>query len=188
MSRRSRLVAIIPRLPSLRELPSSWGSTRRATSRGSFLLGAIAAHFAEQSTTTAPRLERVRLPIVGVPVPGDDERMVIEARPHGSVLAPPQLENVPGAQALYVRGRSMEPRYYPGELVYINPTSPLNRGDFVLALVREPQFGAPIGYVRQYLGEDTRHVRLATLKPQRDYAVDRKALVSIAKIVGSGLL
>lgn len=156
--------------------------------KGQFSLGAIAAHFAEPSTTTAPRLERVRLPIVGVPVPGDDERMVIEARPHGSVLAPPQLENVPGAQALYVRGRSMEPRYYPGELVYINPTSPLNRGDFVLALVREPQFGAPIGYVRQYLGEDTRHVRLATLKPQRDYAVDRKALVSIAKIVGSGLL
>jgi transcriptional regulator with XRE-family HTH domain len=153
-----------------------------------FLLGDVAARFAEQSTRAATQLERVRLPIVGVPVPGDDERVVIEARPHGTVLAPPQLENVPGAQAFYVRGRSMEPRYYPGELVYINPASPLNRGDFVLALVREPQFGAPIGYVRQYLGEDTRHVRLATFKPQRDYTIDRKALVRIAKIVGSGLL
>jgi transcriptional regulator with XRE-family HTH domain len=150
--------------------------------------GEIAARFAEPSTGFLSRPEGPRLPIVGVPVPGDEERLVVESRPHGSVPAPPQLENVPGAQALYVRGRSMEPRYYPGELVYINPASPLNPGDFVLALVREPQFGAPIGYVRQYLGEDARHVRLATLNPKRNHAIDRKALVSIAKIVGSGLL
>ena len=155
---------------------------------GRFLLGALPDALEEQSSGLIPRLERVRLPIFGVPVPGDDERVVIESRPHGSVLAPPQLENVPGAQALYVRGRSMEPRYYPGELVYINPSSALNPGDFVLALIREPQFGAPIGYVRQYLGQDTRHIRLATLAPKREHSIDRKTLVSLAKIVGSGLL
>jgi transcriptional regulator with XRE-family HTH domain len=153
-----------------------------------FSLGNVAPGLAEETLGFFGRTERVRLPIIGVPVPGDDERIVVEPRPHGSVLAPPQLENVTGAKALYVRGRSMEPRYYPGELVYINPASPPNPGDFVLALVREPQFGAPIGYVRRYLGEDTRHIRLATLNPRRDHAIDRKALVSIAKIVGSGLL
>ena len=82
----------------------------------------------------------------------------------------------------------MEPRYYPGELVYINPARPPNPGDFVLVLVREPQFAAPIGYVRQYLGEDARPVRLATLNPKHDHTVDRKVVVSIATIVGSGLL
>jgi phage repressor protein C with HTH and peptisase S24 domain len=132
--------------------------------------------------------DRVRLPIVGAPVPGDEERMTIDGQPHGFILAPPQLERVPGAQALYVRGRSMEPRYYPGELVYLNPARPPNPGDFVLVLVREPQFAAPIGYVRQYLGEDARGARLTTLNPKHDYTVDRKALVSIVTIVGSGLL
>jgi transcriptional regulator with XRE-family HTH domain len=136
----------------------------------------------------APAFARVRLPIIGVPIPGDEERVIIGSSPHGSVLAPPQLENVLGAQALYVRGRSMEPRYYPGELVYLNPTKPPNPGDFVLAQVSEPHFADPIGYVRQYLGEDSGHIRLATLNPKRQHTVDRKALVSLATIVGSGLL
>ena len=156
--------------------------------KGQFSLGAIAAHFAEPSTTAAPRLERVRLPIVGVPVPGDEERMMIDARPHGSVLAPPQLENVPGAQALYVRGRSMEPRYYPGELVYINPTSPLIlaisfwRWSVSRNLARQSAMCGSI-LVKTPAMSGWRH-----LSPKRDYAVDRKALVSIVKIVGSGLL
>src|SRR5579863_10108066 len=60
---------------------------------GRFLLGPVPTALAEQSSGLIPRLERVQLPILGVPVPGDDERVVIESRPHGSVLAPPQLEN-----------------------------------------------------------------------------------------------
>lgn len=148
----------------------------------------IAESFAQKVRRRSARHERVRLPIYGVAVPGDEDRTVVDGQPHGFILAPPQLEAVAGAQALYVRGRSMEPRYYPGELVYINPARAPNPGDFVLALVREPRFASPIGYVRRYLGEDSRHVRLATLNPKRHYAVDRKALVSIATIVGSGLL
>jgi transcriptional regulator with XRE-family HTH domain len=129
-----------------------------------------------------------RLPVVGLPVPGDEERVIVDGQSHGSVPAPPQLENIPGAQVLYVRGRSMEPRYYPGELVYINPTRPPNPGDFVLALVSEPQFAAPIGYVRQYLGEDAGQVLLATFNPKHEQRVVRKHVVSIATIVGSGFL
>jgi transcriptional regulator with XRE-family HTH domain len=150
--------------------------------------GAPRFGFARQQGRMTAAAERVRLPIVGVPVPGDEERIIVDAQSHGSIVAPPQLENVPGARALYVRGRAMEPRYYPGELVYINPTRPPNPGDFVLALVREPHFTAPIGYVRQYLGEDPGEVRLAILNPKRDQRIARKDLVSIATIVGSGLL
>jgi transcriptional regulator with XRE-family HTH domain len=130
---------------------------------------------------------RLRLPIVGAPVPGDEERIIIDGQSHGFVLAPPQLEHVPGSRALYVRGRSMEPRYYPGELVYISPRRP-NPGDFVLALVREPRFAAPIGYIRQYLGEDSGQVLLATLNPKGEQRIAREDVVSVSTIVGSGLL
>ena len=68
------------------------------------------------------------------------------------------------------------------------PLRPPNPGDFVLVLVREPQFATPIGYVRQYLGEDADESGWATLNPKRAAAINRKALVSIATIVGSGLL
>jgi transcriptional regulator with XRE-family HTH domain len=132
--------------------------------------------------------ERPRLPIVGAAIPGDQERIILDSQPHGSVAAPPQLENVPGAQALYVRGRSMEPRYFPGELIYVDPRRRPNPGDFVLVLVHEANYSAPIGYVRQYLGERSGKVRLVTFSPKREHLVSQDDLVSIHTIVGSGLL
>ena len=132
--------------------------------------------------------KRVRLPIIGLPTPRDDERIIIDGSIRGEILAPPQVENVAGAKAVYVQGRSMEPRYYPGEVVYLNPGRPPNSGDFVLVTVKEPNYPAPIGYIRQYLGEDLVHIHLCTLNPKRQHLIPRQNLVGIATIVGSGLL
>lgn len=131
--------------------------------------------------------KRARLPIVGLPAPGDKERIIIDGSSRGEILAPPQLENVPGAKAVYVRGRSMEPRYYQGEVVYLDPNRPPNPGDFVMVTVKEPNYPADIAYIRQYLGEDLVHVHLATLNPKRDHLIARQNLVGMATIVGSGL-
>lgn len=130
---------------------------------------------------------QARLPIIGLPAPGDEERIIIDVGTHGEIAAPPQLENVAGAQAVYVRGRSMEPRYYQGELVYLHPSRPPNPGDFVLVTVKEPNFPAPVGYIRQYLGADMIHLHLGTLNPKKRHLVARDDLVSMATIVGSGL-
>ena len=131
---------------------------------------------------------RERLPLIGTPVRGDDERIVLDGKTHGFVSCPSGLAGVAGAHAAYVRGRSMEPRYYPGELIYVDPTRPPNPGDFVLAVVREQQFAAPVGYVRRYLGEGSGEVQVATLNPKRTRHIPRKALVSLNTIVGSGVL
>lgn len=50
--------------------------------------------------------------LLGLPAPGDNERIIIDGSIRGEISAPPQLENVPGAKAVYVRGRSKELRYY----------------------------------------------------------------------------
>jgi transcriptional regulator with XRE-family HTH domain len=136
-----------------------------------------------------PRARRqTRLPIVGLPAPGDDERIVIDGGRRGDIPTPPQLDNVSGAFAVYVRGRSMEPRYYEGEVIYLNPGRPPNIGDFVLVTVTEPRSSAQLGYIRQYLGEDLVHIHLATLNPKKKHVVARDSLVGMATIVGSGLL
>ncbi len=135
-----------------------------------------------------PLAERARLPIIGLPAPGDDERILVDEQPHGEIVAPPQLEGVVEARAVYVRGRSMEPRYYPGEIVYLHPLRPPNPGDFVFLTVREPGFAAAVGYIRQYVGQDLVHVRTLALNPKHEHLVAREDLVGIATIVGSGLL
>jgi transcriptional regulator with XRE-family HTH domain len=131
--------------------------------------------------------KRARLPIVGLPAPGDEGRIIIDGNAHGEILAPPQLEYVTGAKAVYVRGRSMEPRYYPGEVVYLHPSRRPNPGDFVLVTLQEPDYPAHIGYIRQYLGEDLVHIRLCTLNPKREHLIARQNLINMATIVGSGL-
>jgi len=128
-----------------------------------------------------------RLPIVGSPAPGDEERILVDDRPHGEILAPPQLEGVKGAKAVYVRGRAMEPRYYAGEVIYLNPARSPNPGDFIFITVREPAFAAEVGYVRQYLGSDLVSVRVSTLNPKREQLIPRHEVVAIATVVGSGL-
>jgi transcriptional regulator with XRE-family HTH domain len=132
--------------------------------------------------------KRWRLPIIGLPAPADDERILVDDHPHGEVIAPPQLEGVAEARAVYVRGRSMEPRYYAGEIVYLHPLRPPNPGDFIFLTVREPGFAAAVGYIRQYVGEDLVHIRALALNPKHEHLIAKQDLVTMTTIVGSGLL
>ena len=144
---------------------------------------------ADREQRPAPREvldTRPRLPIVGSPSPGDDERILIDNASYGEILSPPQLEGVNGAKAVFVRGRSMEPRYFAGEVVYLHPRRP-NPGDFVLITLIEPGYQTKVGYIRQYLGEDLVSLRLATLNPRKEDLVERKNVVAMETIVGSGL-
>jgi transcriptional regulator with XRE-family HTH domain len=142
---------------------------------------------AERTVSRRPFGRRPRLPVVGFPAPGDEERILVDETPRGEILAPPQLEDVKGAKAVYVRGRAMEPRYYAGEVVYLHPTRPPNPGDFVFIAVREPGFPAAVGYLRRFVGEDILSICVSTLNPRREELVPREVVVDIATVVGSGL-
>ena len=142
----------------------------------------------QQAHSRGPLGKRARLPVIGLPAPGDEDRILVDEHPHGEVVAPPQLEGVAAARAVYVRGRSMEPRYYPGEVVYLHPAREANPGDFVFVTVREPGFPTPVGYIRQYLSRDLVHIHTLALNPKREHLVAVEDLLGIATIVGSGLL
>ena len=55
---------------------------------------------------------------------------------------PPNLAGAAQAYAVYVTGSSMEPRYFPGELVHVHPGKPVSIGDFVLVQVRPEEGGS----------------------------------------------
>jgi phage repressor protein C with HTH and peptisase S24 domain len=72
------------------------------------------------------------------------------------VRRPETLATAKDIYALYVEGSSMEPRYFPGDLVYINPNKPPRSGDVIVVQSKyhdEHQIEATIGvYVKKIDG------------------------------------
>ena len=168
---------------------AQWESGRSVPSRAMALriqkllgISPTAPEDEERTLSRRPFGRRPRLPVVGSPVPGDEERILVDETPRGEIL-----EDIKGAKAVYVRGRAMEPRYYAGEVVYLHPTRPPNPGDFVFIVVQESGFPAAIGYIRQFVGSDLVSIRISTLNPRRQELIPRQAVVEITTVVGSGL-
>ena len=72
------------------------------------------------------------LPVLGQAKAGYTGIFIGNGEPMMLTDRPPNLVGVRNAFAVYVRGESMEPRYFDGELVMINPMKPVRRGNFVL--------------------------------------------------------
>jgi len=71
-------------------------------------------------------------------------------------------------------------------LVYLRPGKAPNPGDFVFVTFKAEGFAAPVGYIRQFLGEDSTHIRLRRLNPRDDHLLPREVLIDMNTIVGSG--
>ena len=68
------------------------------------------------------------IPAYGHAVGGKDGEFILNGNQVTEVLAPASLSSVPDAYAVYVVGDSMEPRYFAGEVVFVNPRLPIGRG------------------------------------------------------------
>src|SRR5262249_11460080 len=79
------------------------------------------------------------------------------------IVRPPSLAGVSNAFALYVDGESMEPRYYAGETLYVNPNRPLTRGCFVAVELADGQC-----LIKQFLRRNDDHLVLAQFNPPKE--------------------
>jgi Peptidase S24-like len=74
-----------------------------------------------------------QIPIRGAARGGGDQEMFLEDGPIGYTPRPANLGGVRSANAIYMVGDSMDPRYEPGWLLHVNPFKPPTRGrDVVL--------------------------------------------------------
>src|SRR5262249_41688197 len=71
------------------------------------------------------------LPVLGAVKGGADAFYFNDGEPKEYVVRSPGLMGVSNGFALYVCGDSMVPRYYAGEILYVNPNRPPTRGCFV---------------------------------------------------------
>jgi phage repressor protein C with HTH and peptisase S24 domain len=132
------------------------------------------------------RFGGARIPAYGQAVGGRDGEFILNGNRIVDVLAPPSLQGVPDAYAVYVVGDSMEPRYFAGEAVFVNPRLPVRVGDFVVAQIAADEGEPPLAYVKRYTGQNEKSLRLEQLNPPKKLTFAADRLVSIHRIVMSG--
>ncbi|KPF47088.1 phage repressor protein [Rhizobium sp. AAP43] len=104
------------------------------------------------------------------------------------VRRPPALVGTRDIYALFVEGVSMEPQYFPGDLIYVNPHKPPRSGDIVVIQCRnsanEPS-EATLGIFR---GTNTKFVVIGKRNPVADIEISRETVKSIHKVLSNNEL
>ncbi|MBX6323433.1 MAG: helix-turn-helix domain-containing protein [Rhodospirillaceae bacterium] len=129
-----------------------------------------------EAVPAAPR----DLPVMGAVKGGAEGFYFNEGEPKEYVLRPAALAGASNAFALYVDGDSMEPRYFAGEVVYVNPNRPLSRGCFVAVEMKDGQ-----GLIKQFVKRTDDDVVLRQFNPPRDLRLHARDVKQLYRIVGS---
>ncbi|WP_342640918.1 XRE family transcriptional regulator [Rhodoligotrophos ferricapiens] len=118
------------------------------------------------------RLPRQRIPLYGGAIGGSDGRFVLNGHKLKDVLAPPSLEGVRNAYCVYQYGTSMEPRYFAGEVHFVNPNLPVRRGDFVVAQIMDEEGEPPAAFVKRFISWNSKELILEQYEPRENWTSD----------------
>jgi len=138
-----------------------------------FLFGDTAP-VAGVAETHAPYIAEPGTLSATVPLLGTD------GAPAAQIKAPPSLIDVKGAYAMYAKDGSMEPRYFEGDLVYVNPVQPARLNDFVVARLVAGGF-----LIRRLIGRTEEKVILERYNPASSDEIERGAILDLHRILNS---
>ena len=142
-----------------------------------------------------------RTPLLGIPPANPADKVPVMGMAEGGeegwslwngdivdyLQRPPTLSGAPNGYATYVFGTSMEPRYHPGEVIYVHPGKPVTIGSYVLVQVKAKHEGEPPGALVKRLSRRTaQKIVLEQFNPAKTFEIPLKDIVSIHRIVGSG--
>ncbi len=127
-----------------------------------------------------------KIPVYGQAVGGMDGEFVMNGNRLEDVFAPPSLSSVAGAYAVYVAGESMEPRYFDGEIVFVNPVKRVRRGDFVVAQIQVEEHGPIMAYVKRFIRWNAQELVLAQYNPEKELHFAADQVVTVHLVVMGG--
>lgn len=132
-------------------------------------------------TTSGPMI-----PVYGSAVGGLDGEFEMNGSFLYEVLAPPSLSPIKGAYAVQVVGDSMEPRYFDGEVVFVDPTRRVKRGDFVIVQIKREEEGPLLAYVKRFIRHNVNELVLEQYNPAKELRFNSTEVHSVHFIVMGG--
>jgi hypothetical protein len=129
---------------------------------------------------------RKRIELQGRGQGGDDGEIVLGGGPVGYADMPPSLEGVRGAFGVYIHGDSMVPRYFSGDIVFMNPVRPTNPGDFVLIEIQREDEDTSRGFVKRLVTKNQKEVVVEQYNPPKRIRFPRRLVKNIYYILRPG--
>lgn len=127
------------------------------------------------------------IPLYGHAVGGVDGEFVLNGNVLDQILAPPGLSPTRGAYAVTCQGESMEPRYFDGETIYVDPMKRVTKGDFVVAQIANPNEGSPpLAFIKRFVRHNDNELVLTQFNPVKELRFPHQAVVSVHYIVLGG--
>lgn len=122
-----------------------------------------------------------KIPIRGYAKGGQKGFFFDNGSPIGMAPAPPQLQDVNGAYAVFVHDDSMEPRYFSGELAYVNPHKPVRPGDHVVIEMTDGQ-----AFVKRLERRTQKTLTCKQYNPPKMLEYEASRVKSVHRVVLSG--
>lgn len=100
------------------------------------------------------------------------------------VRRPPKLFGRRDVFSVYVQGTSMEPRFFSGELLYLEMNRPPHNGDFVVIELK-PTEDDPTraAYLKRLVGVTPTKIKLHQYKPDEQIEIDRRKVLRMFRVM-----
>lgn len=132
--------------------------------------------------TTAPGIVTGRdLPVIGSVKGGAGGFYFNDGEAKEYVVRPAALVGVANGFALYVNGDSMEPRYFAGEILYVNPNRPLTKNCFVAVELENGE-----GLIKQFVRRSDDEIVLRQFNPDKQISLPITEVKRIYRIIAAG--
>lgn len=95
----------------------------------------------------------------------------------------PGLATAKDAYALYVENESMEPRYPPGELVFIHPGRPVRSGDVVVVQTQNAEHAPIETYIKIMVRRSNGDVICRQYNPEAEIRFSGNTVVSVHRVL-----
>jgi phage repressor protein C with HTH and peptisase S24 domain len=99
------------------------------------------------------------------------------------VRRPPRLQGRVDILALFVRGDSMEPRYYQGDLIYLEKARPPQINDYVVIEMQPGPDGEQPAYLKQLIGRSGSKIRLRQHNPDKVLEFDQDDILQMIRVM-----
>lgn len=99
------------------------------------------------------------------------------------VRRPESLINARNVYSLYVEGSSMEPQYYPGDLIYVHPDKPPRFGDAIIVQCKNGSDDSMEATIGVYLKRTAEKLVILKHNPRAEIEISRTVIVATHKVL-----